>query len=99
MYFAHGLAFVMAGGGAEMNFLREALCKPMVVQGTHFNFNFITTEPPNRLNMHGAGYARMAVGLGGAQESYEKFVQEHEKLVRLSSLGVPKQKISPWSAT
>ena len=87
----------MAGGGAEMRFLREALGKPMVIQGTHFNFNFITTVAPNRLNMHGAGYARLAVGLGGAQESYEKVVQEHEKLVRLSGLGAPKQKISPWS--
>ena len=95
---ANDIAVVMAGGGSEMQFLREALGKPLLVQGTNFNFNFITTETPNRLNMHGAGYARMAVGLGGAQESYEKVVQEHEKLVRLSSLGAPKQKISPWSA-
>jgi hypothetical protein len=91
------IAIVMAGGGAEMRFLREALGKPMVIQGTHFNFNFITTVAPNRLNMHGAGYARLAVGLGGAQESYEKVVQEHEKLLRLSSLGAPKQKIERWT--
>ena len=89
----------MAGGGAEMQFLREVLGKPLLVQGTHFNFKFITTETPNRLNMHGAGNAHMAVGLGGAQESYEKVVQQYEKLVRFSSLGAPKPKISPWLAT
>jgi molecular chaperone HscA len=93
---SNDISVVMAGGGAEMQFLREAVSKPMIIQGTPFNFTFITSEPPRKMNMHGAGYSRLAVGLGGAQESYENVVQEHEKLVRLSSLGVPKQVIERW---
>ena len=93
---ANDISVVMAGGGAEMKFLREAIGQPLLVNGTTFNFNFISTRPPGQLNMHGAGYARMAVGLGGAQESYETVVQEHEKLVRLSSLGTPKQRVQRW---
>lgn len=90
------IAVVMAGGGADLQFLREAIGKPIAIKGTQYNFKFIKTQPQNELNMHGAGYARLAVGLGGAKESYEAVVQEHEKLLRLTSLGAPKQKISPW---
>jgi len=95
---ANDLIVVMAGGGAEMQFLRDALGKPMVVKGTSFTFQISSAEPSEKINMHGAGYARLAVGLGGAQESYEKVIQEHTKLLSMSSLGMPKQKISPWTA-
>ena len=93
---ANEVVVVMAGGGAEMQFLRDALSEPSLVNGTKFTFKFIKPLQPESLNMHGAGYARLAVGLGGAQESYEKIVQEHAKLLSVSSLGAPKQKISPW---
>ena len=95
---ANDLIVVMAGGGAEMQFLRDALGKPMVVKGTSFTFQISSASPSEKINMHGAGYARLAVGLGGAQESYEKVIQEHTKLLSMSSLGMPKQKISPWTA-
>jgi molecular chaperone HscA len=93
---ANEIVVVMAGGGAEMQFLRDALSKSTLVNGTKFTFKFIKSRQPESLNMHGAGYARLAVGLGGAHEGYEKVVQEHAKLLSVSSLGAPKQKISPW---
>lgn len=47
--------------------------------------------------MHGAGYERLAVGLGGAQDVYEHVVHEHAALTSFSSLGSPKQVISSWT--
>lgn len=87
---------VMAGGGAEIKFLREAVGKPLSINGNLYTFNFLKPNQP-RLNMHGAGYERLAVGLGGAQEGYEKVVHEHAQLLKFSSLGAPKQTVSPWS--
>jgi len=49
------------------------------------------------MNLHGAGYERMAVGLGGAKEDYEKVVYEHAKLLRIPGLGEPKQRVTNWS--
>ena len=90
------ITVVMAGGGAEIQFLREALGKPLTIGGSQFTFKFFKPNKPE-LNMHGAGYERMAVGLGGAQEGYEKVVHEHAKLLRIPSLGEPKQRVSKWT--
>jgi hypothetical protein len=49
------------------------------------------------MNMRGAGTERLAVGLGGPQEGYEKVIYENAQLVSIPSLGRPKQKISPWT--
>lgn len=87
---------VMAGGGADIKFLRDAVAKPLSINGTQFTFKFFKPVTAN-LNMHGAGYERMAVGLGGAHEDYEKVVHEHAKLISIRGFGPPKQKITPWS--
>jgi molecular chaperone HscA len=90
---ASEIIVVMAGGGAEIQFLRQAVGKPLTVNGSKFTFKFIKPNPP-KLNMHGAGYERLAVGLGGAQEGFEKVVHKHAKLLRISGLGPPKQTVS-----
>lgn len=90
------ITVVMAGGGAEIQFLRDAIGVPMTVNSSQFIFNFFKPVRP-RLNMHGAGYERMAVGLGGAKESYEKVVHEHAKLLRIPGLGEPKQRVTKWT--
>lgn len=79
------ITVVMAGGGAEIQFLRETIGKPLVVSGSKFTFSFFKPIQP-KINLHGAGYERMAVGLGGAKEEYEKVVHEHAKLLRIPGL-------------
>ena len=91
------IVVVMAGGGADIKFLRDAVGKPLTIKGSQFTFRFIKPIKPKSMNMHGAGYERLAVGLGGAQEGYEKVIHEHAQLVSIPSLGRPKQKISPWT--
>ena len=49
------------------------------------------------MNMRGAGYERLAVGLGGPQEGYENVIHEHAQLFSIPNLGRPNQKSSPWS--
>jgi hypothetical protein len=91
------ITVVMAGGGADLKFLRDAISQPFTLSGSQFNFRFIKPAPPKSLNMHGAGYERLAVGLGGAQDVYEHVVHEHAALSSVSSLGSPKQVISSWT--
>jgi hypothetical protein len=91
------ITVVMAGGGADLKFLRDAISQPYTLGGSEFNFKFIRPAPPKSLNMHGAGYERLAVGLGGALEVYEHVVHEHAALTSFSSLGSPKQVISSWT--
>lgn len=93
---AKEIVVVMAGGGAEIKFLREALGKPFSINGSLYTFKILKPNQP-KLNMHGAGYERMAVGLGAAHEGYEDVVHEHAQLLRVSSLGAPKQIVSRWS--
>lgn len=90
------ITVIMAGGGAGIDFLREAIHKPLLIDGTVINFSFFNPIQP-KLNLHGAGYERMAVGLGGAKEEYEKVVHEHAKLVRIPGLGDPKQRVTNWN--
>jgi molecular chaperone HscA len=91
------ITVVMAGGGADLNFLRDAISQPYTLGGTQFNFKFVKPATPKSLNLHGAGYERLAVGLGGAQDAYEHVVHEHAALTNISSLGAPKQVVSTWS--
>ena len=79
------ITVVMAGGGAEIQFLRESVGKSLMLSGREFTFSFFKPVQP-KINLHGAGYERMAVGLGGAKEEYEKVVYEHAKLLRIPGL-------------
>jgi molecular chaperone HscA len=84
---------VMAGGGAEINFLRRIIASSFTLKGRTYEFEVMTPKSPISLNMHGAGYTRLAVGLGGVRELYDSVVHEHSKLLRIGSLGKPKQVI------
>ena len=90
------ITVVMAGGGADIQFLRESIGRPLVLGGCEFTFSFFKPDQP-KMNLHGAGYERMAVGLGGAKEDYEKVVYEHAKLLRIPGLGEPKQRVTNWT--
>ena len=79
------ITVVMAGGGAEIQFLRESVGKPLMLSGRGFTFSLFKPVQP-KINLHGAGYERMAVGLGGAKEEYEKVVYKHAKLLRIPGL-------------
>lgn len=86
------LAIVMAGGGAELEFLRRELSSPIAVGA--WTVPVIVTSPSaprQKTNMYGASYSRLAVALGGADELYDTVRHEHEKLVSFRSLGFPKQ--------
>jgi molecular chaperone HscA len=82
---------VMAGGGAEINFLRRAISKIVEINERRYEVNLTIPVPPQGLQMHGAGYMRLAVALGGVNPLYDSVIQKHEKLVRVPGLGVPKQ--------
>ncbi len=84
---------IMAGGGAALPFLQKKLLEPLQIEETIFNFEVMPLKAPSSLNMHGAGYTRLAVGLGGVNEGYEGLIFEHSKLLRIPSLGSPKQVI------
>jgi hypothetical protein len=92
---ANGITIIMAGGGADIHFLRKAIGQPISIYDSNFRFKFFNPNPP-KINMHGAGYERLAVGLGGALESYEKVVHEHTQLVGFLSLGTAKQRVDKW---
>jgi molecular chaperone HscA len=89
------ITVVMAGGGADIKFLRESIGKPLVVSGSEFTFSFFKPDQP-KTNLHGAGHERMAVGLGAAREDYENVVHEHAKLLSITGLGGPKQRVRDW---
>ena len=88
------ITIVMAGGGAELGFLRRALSSDLLVNSSKYEFNVVTVKRARAINLYGAGYARMAVALGGANDLYEEVIHKHSKLVGISGLGKPKQKIS-----
>lgn len=88
------ITVVMAGGGAELEFLHDAILAPYSLGSMNFRCKLIKPEAPTNLNMHGAGYQRLAVALGGAHEVYEGVVHEYAQLTKFSSLGSAKQVIS-----
>jgi hypothetical protein len=88
------IGLVMAGGGAELAFLRNKLSGPVEIRGCRYELRIIAPNPPPNLAMHGAGYARLAVALGGVSPIYETVIHEYEKLTGYASLGSPKQIIS-----
>jgi hypothetical protein len=87
------ITLLMAGGGAGLGFLRRALAEPLDLYGERYQVELIDAVAPRRIQLHGAGYTRLAVGLGGVREAYDRVVQEHKKLPGIPSLGSPKQKI------
>jgi len=88
------ITIVMAGGGAELGFLRRALCSDLLINSSKYEFNVVTVKRARAINLYGAGYARMAVALGGANDLYEEVIHKHSKLIGIPGLGKPKQKIS-----
>lgn len=87
------IVVVMAGGGAEIRFLRDAVSRPMSLAGKLFELSVVTPQAPRGLVMHGAGYTRLAVALGGAGRLYKSVLHEHSQLLRLPGLGQAKQRI------
>jgi hypothetical protein len=87
------IALVMAGGGAQLGFLRRKLMEPLVVGDHTYRFQIVEPKPPASLVTHGAGYARLAVALGGVNPLYDTVIHEHAEVMRIASLGKPKQVI------
>jgi hypothetical protein len=87
------ITLLMAGGGAGLKILREALGHPVELSGQRYHIKVIDAVPPQRIQMHGAGYTRLAVALGGVREAYERVVHEHQKLSSIPGLGLPKQRV------
>jgi hypothetical protein len=87
---------VMAGGGAGLAFLQRVLLEPLSIDGVRYEFESMVPTEPRRLNMHGAGYSRLAVGLGGVHEGYDDLIHEHGELSRIPNLGRPKQTVGRW---
>lgn len=88
------LTIVMAGGGADLGFLRRELSGALRVG--HWSVPVLVTSPTSprqKMSMFGASYSRLAVALGGADGLYDSVRHEHEKLVSFKSLGFPKQVI------
>lgn len=87
------IALVMAGGGAQLDFLRKGLSRPLQLNGRTYEFQLVEPQAPPSLLMHGAGYTRLAVALGGANPTYDTVIHEHTEISRIASLGRPKQVI------
>jgi hypothetical protein len=86
---------VMAGGGSGIAFLKEALSTSYQVDGRSVEVRVVEADAPptERLRLHGASFARLAVAFGGANEAYDTLVHEYQEVKRLGSLGAPKQVI------
>jgi hypothetical protein len=87
------ITLLMAGGGAGLKLLRKALGRPVELSGQKYHIEVVDAVEPRRIQMHGAGYTRLAVGLGGVKETYEQVMHEHQKLTSIPGLGSPKQRI------
>lgn len=70
------LELVMAGGGANIDFIRKALEKPLVLDGKQLQVEITESQPERGLNFFGAGRGRMAVALGGAREEYDQLIHQ-----------------------
>ncbi len=73
------LDLVLAGGGAQMGFLRNALAPAIIVGGR--NLRVRISDPLERagIGTFGAGRSRMAVALGGANEEYDLLQTQEAK--------------------
>lgn len=78
------LEVVMAGGGANIDFIRKAVEKPFMLDGKHLKAVITETEPDGELNLFGAGHGRMAVALGGARPEYDELIHQLPPLNRIS---------------
>lgn len=71
---AKGLEVVLAGGGAGIPFIRDAMAKSLSVNGETVN---VTLAERSRISgIHGADPERLAVAMGGANERYATLVRE-----------------------
>lgn len=85
---------LMTGGGASIGFLHRAIGSPLKVNDLTFECEIKVPKPPKGLEMHGAGYARLTVGLGAVGGHYDKVIHEHQKVLSVPGLGSPKQRVS-----
>ena len=87
------IQIVMAGGGGNVSFIRSALSKLVQVGDKSITVSISSSEGTDHLT-YGASHERLAVALGGANVSYDTLRHEHEKLLRIPSLGHAKQDVS-----
>jgi len=84
---------VMAGGGGTVPFIKKALSSSIILDNKNIPINFCNSLDIDQLT-YGATHERLAVALGGADNSYDDLRHEHEKLTAIPSLGYAKQKIN-----
>ena len=60
------MTVLMAGGGANLDFLKDALSEPFVVRGFKVPVRLEVARDRPNVNYWGAQRTRMAVALGGA---------------------------------
>jgi len=73
-HYVRRLELVMAGGGASMAFIRNALELPFVLDGKHLAVDVVEAAVEVGLELFGADRSRMAVALGGAREEYDELI-------------------------
>jgi len=73
-HYVRRLELVMAGGGASMAFIRNALERPFVLDGKHLAVDVVEAAVEVGLELFGADRSRMAVALGGAREEYDELI-------------------------
>jgi hypothetical protein len=78
------LELVMAGGGAAIEFIRNAIEKPLMVDGKELPVKILLAEAERGVDLFGAGRDRMAVALGGARVEYDELIHRMPKLDRIS---------------
>ena len=82
-HYVTALELVMAGGGANIDFIRKAVEKPLMLDGKQLKVVITETQPDRELNLFGAGRGRMAVALGGARPEYDQLIHQMAPMTRI----------------
>jgi len=94
--FQSNIDVVMAGGGANIEFIIKAIEADMYLNGKLISIRVIDAESNFDLDRYGASESRLAVATGGVSEDYDTLQHEYSKLLSLPSLGFPKQVITNY---
>lgn len=86
------IEIVMAGGGGTVQFIRNALVKPVSIGAKSIQITIAESVATDQLT-YGASHERLAVALGGASVFYDTLKHEHEKITSYQGLGHAKQEI------
>jgi molecular chaperone HscA len=78
------LEVVMAGGGANIDFIRKVVEKPFVLDGKTLKVSINSSEIDEELDFYGAGRERMAVAMGGARSEYDLLIHQMAPQTRIS---------------